>query len=523
MVEHTQTDEHIGLLDVEEDTHAVVLGVDAREPEHYAAGTFRKILAGMATLVALIVVAYVVPGLHWAQPWTSNDPVPFWNLLGREILGEGTQADEAAAEVAQTQAIVRAVEEEERGELVEREVVEVDGDRLPPYVAQPGDEVPATQAIDDPTGTALDPFYGSLARTDAGVAGAITRAVHWGDSAIGNDGITSALRRRMQRRFGDAGHGFHLLQPPRASYRHQNVYFRTNGKWSKCFIIDRCRKDGHYGLGGVTFHSVAGAQSRFGTARDGSFGRKVSRFELWYAGQPRGGKFQLKVDGGEPQVIETAADALVDRWHEIDVEDGAHRLEVRTIGGGKLRAYGVVMERDGPGVVWDGMSLIGSFTSRLAAHDPDHFHAQLRHRDARLVVLMFGGNDMIRTMKMSTYEAEYAEVLKLVRGAGTDTACLVMAPLDHGVRKGSRIETNPIVPKMVEAQRKVAHAHGCAFFDTYAAMGGEGSMGRWRRAKPPLASGDLAHLTSAGHKAIGELLYRALLRGYVDYRRRTDG
>jgi hypothetical protein len=102
-------------------------------------------------------------------------------------------------------------------------------------------------------------------------------------------------------------------------------------------------------------------------------------------------------------------------------------------------------------------------------------------------------------------------------------ACLVMAPLDHGERKGNRILTRPIVPRMVAAQRNVALAQGCAFFDTYAAMGGDGSIGRWRRVKPPLANSDLAHLTRRGHEVIGDLLYRALIEGYVEYRKRMAG
>ncbi|MGB1016578.1 MAG: hypothetical protein ACPG4T_20745, partial [Nannocystaceae bacterium] len=76
-------------------------------------------------------------------------------------------------------------------------------------------------------------------------------------------------------------------------------------------------------------------------------------------------------------------------------------------------------------------------------------------------------------------------------------------------------------PRMIEAQRKVARAEGCAFFDTVAAMGGEGSAGRWFKRKPRLIGGDLSHATSKGHQVIGELVYRAVIEGYVAYRRRT--
>ena len=97
-----------------------------------------------------------------------------------------------------------------------------------------------------------------------------------------------------------------------------------------------------------------------------------------------------------------------------------------------------------------------------------------------------------------------------------------MAPVDHGQREGQRVVSRPMVPKVVEAQRRAAMAEGCAFFDTVAAMGGEGSAGRWRRSNPPLLSGDLAHLTFAGQKVIGQMAYLALMEGYVEYRGRVE-
>ena len=47
-----------------------------------------------------------------------------------------------------------------------------------------------------------------------------------------------------------------------------------------------------------------------------------------------------------------------------------------------------------------------------------------------------------------------------------------------------------IVPRLVAAQRRVAETNGCAFFDTYHAMGGENSIARWFQARPQLAAAD---------------------------------
>ncbi|MCA9692183.1 MAG: hypothetical protein KC636_21465, partial [Myxococcales bacterium] len=392
-------------------------------------------------------------------------------------------------------------------------------ERIPALAPHEDDAAPVERAIEN--AAALDPFFAALTRTELRMPGAITRATHYGDSAIGNDGITAAIRGKLQARFGDAGHGFHLLGQPNLSYKHKGVSFQEKAPWSGCFIIFGCRKDGYYGVGGTTFQSTGGAEIKLGTAAKGPAGRKVSRFTLWYAAQPRGGNLRLKVDDEEPIVLSTKADALADRWHTIEVVDGAHALSVRAAGGGKVRAYGVSLERDGPGVVWDGMSQIGAYTRRMLHYDEEHFLRQLRARKTHLVVLMFGGNDMNPGFNLAQYKADYAALLRRVKAIGPDTACLVMAPLDHGEHKGARIVTRAIVPTIVEAQREVAIAEGCGFWDTYQAMGGEGSMGRWARADPKLGSGDLAHLTHHGHKVIGAMLYRALMASFREYRGRV--
>lgn len=86
----------------------------------------------------------------------------------------------------------------------------------------------------------------------------------------------------------------------------------------------------------------------------------------------------------------------------------------------------------------------------------------------------------------------------------------------------------PVVPGMVEAQRRAAQAEECAFFDTYQAIGDEGAAGRWFRRNPWLVSGDLSHLTIRDPRARGgrrDVLPRADadLRGLLGPRRLTRG
>jgi hypothetical protein len=74
-----------------------------------------------------------------------------------------------------------------------------------------------------------------------------------------------------------------------------------------------------------------------------------------------------------------------------------------------------------------------------------------------------------------------------------------------------------ILPPIVEAQRRVAAAEGCAFFDTYAAMGGEGAMAQWLKARPRLATSDMRHATPKGYEVVGTLYYKALLQAFAEH------
>ena len=78
----------------------------------------------------------------------------------------------------------------------------------------------------------------------------------------------------------------------------------------------------------------------------------------------------------------------------------------------------------------------------------------------------------------------------------------------------------PTIPKIVALQRRVAKETGCGFFDTFQAMGGEGTMAKWYGAEPRLVGADFIHPLPAGGKIVGELLFRSLQNGFQAYKLR---
>ncbi len=373
--------------------------------------------------------------------------------------------------------------------------------------------------LDDPSGHALDPFYEALLRTAQGRAGALTRIGQYGDSSIATDLITYTMRRHLQQRFGDGGHGFVLIARGTMPYRHRDVRQRANDRWTLREIVREQDRSGRYGYGGVEFRPLPGAWAAFGTDAAGPVGGSVAHYEIFYEQHPHGGNVRIRIDHEAPRLLSTRGDAIADGFDRIDVPDGPHDMEIRPGGGGPVRLYGVVMERDGPGVVYDSMGLVGARASRLLGFDADHIAAQIAHRHLDLLILGFGGNDADdAASRTAKYEPMFRSVIERMRGGRRDMACLVFAPVDQGHRDvHGRIVTMPAVPNIVASQRRAAAAEGCAFYDTWHAMGGDGSMARWYRARPQLAFGDFRHATPAGYDVIGNRFYKALLEGFAQW------
>ena len=390
-------------------------------------------------------------------------------------------------------------------------------DGTPPDLPEPPRDA---GSIVDPSRT-LDSFYASLARTETKQPGAITRITHYGDSPITNDGITAPVRRLLQTRFGDAGHGFILLDRPWAWYGHQNISFAPGGGWANDSMMNPMVKDGAFGLGGVEFRaSGAGKYTKLGPATDGDTGKNFTRMDVYFLRQPNGGQFEATVNGGAVQNISTAGETAESGFFEIDApQKGENSFEIKTTSG-SVRMFGAVLENDGPGVVYDSLGVNGAFAGLLATvMNEQHWTTQLQHRNPNLVILNYGTNESQYASddQMARYERDLREVVRRVHAALPNAAVLVVSPMDRGTHQGGKVITLPSIPKIVEMQRRVAAETNCAFFDLFAAMGGEGTMAKWHEGKNHLVGGDLTHPNGAGAEKIGDLIYHALIDGYDRY------
>jgi lysophospholipase L1-like esterase len=369
------------------------------------------------------------------------------------------------------------------------------------------------QQIVDPKGV-LGPFYAALLRAERQEPGAVVRILHYGDSPTTADLITADVRTYLQSKFGDAGHGVYLIAKPWAWYDHRGVWSKSSG-WIIDPATQHAQKDGWYGLAGVSFTGKPGAWSKIALRESGQ-----TRLTLHYVGQPDGGK--VRIDAGDVPIatLDTSMPEKLAAHETWRIPAEAQNFEIR-VEEGQVRLFSVEFTKDSSGVIYDSIGLNGTWAGVLAWYmNAAHWSDQLKEARPDLIVLNYGTNESgFPKYVDSTYAKDFREVLRRLHAAVPATPILVMSPMDRGVREsGGTIGTISALPRLVQKQAQIAAESGCAFFNTFEAMGGTGTMGRWYQAEPRLVSADFIHPLPSGARMVGSLLFQAFADGFNNWK-----
>ncbi len=387
--------------------------------------------------------------------------------------------------------------------------------RCAPVAAKPPLDLPAARAPIDPPFVGLvrpetlAEFYDALARLSHGRAKDHVRIAFFGDSNLTMDFTTGRVRRNLQRRFGDGGHGFVALGKPWSHYQHMDVQHDIVKGWKAYAITTSPTGDGLYGLGGIAVESqYQGAKTFAATARPGApVGERVGRFDLFYLERPGGGSIDVHIDQARVATVSTAgADKRLAK-KSFDVEDGPHRFELTSVSPAGVRVFGVALERKEPGVVVDSFGVGALNTKTLGRHDPRAFADMLAARRYDLVVFLTGANDIFT---MDAVPPTMAKLIGILRETLPRASVMLATPSDRGLRRSMK-ETLAVVAQ----RRELAAAEGLSLWDQFAVMGGEGSMAGFVREK--LAFKDAVHFTEAGGALMGDRFVDALLLGFEQH------
>lgn len=370
--------------------------------------------------------------------------------------------------------------------------------------------------VEDPSGAALDAFYEALRGAERGERHA--RISVYGGSHTASDLYTGRMRALLQSRFGDSGHGFVPLVPVAEDAWAWGIVIDPAEGFEALQVSFKRRETFRYGLTGVAFLADEAPAWAAVTSDHWGNGRSASRIEVLYDRLPGGGSFEVWIDGALHETIETASDPPRAGLRTYELSDATHRTEVRTVGDGPVTVFGVVMEREEPGVIVDNLGLVGAKARHQLLWDEEQWATYFTRLAPDLVVFAYGNNEIGDWyLSIADHEQHLRGALARVRRHAPDASCLLVGPTGrpHALEDGS-LEPSPIVVPMTEMQRRVASDVGCAFFDTVAFQGGLGAGVEWLRHDPPYMQGDLQHLTQRGYVRWGEAITRGLLAGYAE-------
>ncbi len=391
--------------------------------------------------------------------------------------------------------------------------------RMGPKLLEPPpiDRLGLDIAIEDRDGKSMKALHDALARAAAGEGQA--RLVFYGASHVASDLFTGYIRRELQARFGDAGHGFVLPVHPWRTYRHRDINIESDGKrWQTHRIRVGDTEVERVGLAGVAMESKrVGSFGAVYTAQETEHGRLASFFELYYWKHPRGGEMDVYIDGRRARRISTRAAQPSTGYATFRVPDAPHRFEIRTLSKRPIWLFGLAVERDRPGVVVDTLGINGSRARYQLLWDEAIYKEHLQRRKPDLVVIAYGTNESGDESPLPDYERDLRTVVQRMRDAVPEASCLLIGPSDRPMQVEERVfEDRERTSSLIQIQHRVALEHGCGFFDLVAFQGGALSMVQWAANDPAYASQDHIHYTRRGYQRLGEVLLSALLEGMTE-------
>ncbi|GMU02424.1 hypothetical protein KH5H1_65440 [Corallococcus caeni] len=360
--------------------------------------------------------------------------------------------------------------------------------------------------------SALTPFFRALDGLLEGTAKTPTVVAAFGNSLIAGDRIVDVVRDELVAGFGHAGRGA-LLVDRMAPYGGRSRTAAVSNGWQPRTLGELHAPPHPFGITGV-YHVATENRARGRFKLDGE-----PRGTLWWKDVKGAGRLVVSVDGAVLARTEPQGDGA-SRTTSFDLPAGAKWLDVTAEGKGAI-VQGVVLQKDAPGVVLDMLGVPSADATLYARLEEDALKAQLAQRDPKLLLFFLGGNESKRLewkrTDLPTVRQDLAALLRRARAAAPGSACMVVGPMDavqDGHAKGKPLTQRPFLEAAIQAEREVALAEGCGFFNLYTAMGGAGSLARFHQAG--FMHEDLVHPRGQGLDLLGQLVSDALLAGWAN-------
>lgn len=377
----------------------------------------------------------------------------------------------------------------------------------------------------DSSHSALEPFF--LALQGNLPSRQLIRVLHFGDSQIEGDRISSFLRARLQNRFG--GRGVGLVHAVPHSYQPGAIRQSNSSNWQKILLPDMGKGavENRFGiLGGYSVFSSKKFFSKGGFAeawirfqRIGSVNssaRNFSKCRVFHGFNAEPFLLSISYDDkvADAEMVEPSKMVNQTIW-DVPVSKSSFQIDFK--GDESPMVYGISLESSS-GIVVDNIPIRGSSGTDFTRSDDATLKRFMSLLNVRLIILQFGVNivpNVVESYKY--YENQLYNQIVTLKKLNPKAAVILIGVSDMSRKEGGRFVSYSNIPKIRDAQRNAAFRAGAAFWDCYQAMGGENSMTAWVNATPALASKDFVHFSLRGSNLIAEMFYSSLMAEYDNF------
>ncbi len=386
----------------------------------------------------------------------------------------------------------------------------------------------------------LNNFFKELANLP--VSNKLIRILHYGDSQIEADRMTSYFRYKLQSQFGGSGPG---LIPAIQPYGFRSpVVSESSGDWKRYAGFtkrDTMVQHNRYGVLASfsrfsplpelinSGDSIAKTDSVPNTTKEYSASltikpspystqsvKRYTKARLFYGYNSK--PFDLKLFAGEELISENtlipSENLQVKKWNFSNTPSYLH-LEFN--GEDSPDIYAMALDGN-RGVAVDNIALRGSGGLIFTNSSNQLLASIYRNLNVKLIILQFGGNITPHILEdYSYYERSFYRQLTTLKRLIPGVSIIVIGLADMSLKEKDTYVSYPNITLIRDALKRASFKADCAFWDMYEAMGGENSMPSWVFSEPPLAEKDFTHFTVGGSKIIAQMFYRALMLEYNSY------
>jgi len=349
--------------------------------------------------------------------------------------------------------------------------------------------------------------------------------LHYGDSQIEGDRITSNFRQKMQEKFGGRGAGLIPVVQPISSSSVGQTASEDIERYTVAGNLMNKADHNRYGVLGQTAQIYESGQITVNARNWNTTPENVksfSRVRIFVTQNSPEFSVSLSAQGKEAglKTIDEAKEAVsVLTW---EFPNPIKSISVNFSGWGEVSAISLDSKS---GVVVDNIPLRGSSGTFFTGIDTKSLSPVLKELNTQLIILQFGGNSIpsIKTeSQIESYKQQMARQIRFFQKICPEAKVLLIGPSDMSTKIDGRLQSYPMLKKTAESLKEAALENGAAFWNMYEVMGGENSMIDWVNNSPPWAAPDYIHFTPRGSDKIAEIFFESLMIYYDYYRFTTN-